>query len=202
MSCSVDILLFPFDSQECKVQLMAEDFDGHVTFKTLSDGVDLRYTETNSECEIIAISARIFTNQQGLEQFTNKLALKRHSKFIFLNLVVPIILLSFVNVLVFCIPVTSVERASLTFTIFLTFVVFMTMIAIMLPANDVIYISSMFLLTQLSCSVLILFYAIWSISLVNNHADGNEKGWFVRLLVSIYTKYKMTCACTNTRKPK
>jgi hypothetical protein len=42
MSCSADILLFPFDSQECEVQLMAEDFDGHVTFQTLSDGVDLR----------------------------------------------------------------------------------------------------------------------------------------------------------------
>jgi hypothetical protein len=84
----------------------------------------------------------------------------------------------------------------------LTFIVFMTMVATMLPANDVISIFNIFLLTQLSCSVLILFCAIWSISLFNNHADGNEKGWSVRLLVNIYTKYKMTCACTNTRKPK
>jgi hypothetical protein len=27
-------------------------------------------------------------------------------------------------------------------------------------------------------------------------------GWSIRLLVNIYTKYKMTCACTNTRKQK
>jgi hypothetical protein len=84
----------------------------------------------------------------------------------------------------------------------LTFVVFMTMVATMLPANDVISIFNMFLLTQLSCSVLISFCAIWSISLFNNHADGNEKGWSIRLLVNIYTKYKMTCACRNTRKQK
>jgi hypothetical protein len=200
MSCSADILLFPFDSQECEVQLMAEDSDGHVTFQTLSDGVDLRFAETNSEWEIIATSAEIFTNRPGLEQLNYKLTLKRHSKFIFLNLVVPIILLSFVNLLVFCIPVTSGERASLAFTILLTFIVFMTMVATMLPANDVISIFNIFLLTQLSCSVLILFCAIWSISLFNNHADGNEKGWSIRLLVNIYTKYKMTCACTNTRK--
>ena len=202
MSCSADILLFPFDSQECKVQLMAEDFDSHVTFQTLSDGVDLRFAETNLEWSIIATSAEIFTNRPGLEQLNYKLTLKRHSKFIFLNLVVPIILLSFVNLLVFCIPVTSGERASLAFTILLTFVVFMTMVATMLPANDVISIFNMFLLTQLSCSVLILFCAIWSISLFNNHAEGNEKGWSIRLLVNIYTKYKMTCACTNTRKQK
>ena len=202
MSCSADILLFPFDSQECEVQLMAEDFDSHVTFQTLSDGVDLRFAETNSEWSIIATSAEIFTNRPGLEQLNYKLTLKRHSKFIFLNLVVPIILLSFVNLLVFCIPVTSGERASLAFTILLTFVVFMTMVATMLPANDVISIFNMFLLTQLSCSELILFWAIWSISLFNNHADGNEKGWSIRLLVNIYTKYKMTCACTNTRKQK
>ena len=202
MSCSANILLFPFDSQECEVQLMAEDFDSHVTFQTLSDGVDLRFAETNSEWSIIATSAEIFTNRPGLEQLNFKLTLKRHSKFIFLNLVVPIILLSFVNLLVFCIPVTSGERASLAFTILLTFVVFMTMVATMLPANDVISIFNMFLLTQLSCSVLILFCAIWSISLFNNHADGNEKGWSIRLLVNIYTKYKMTCACTNTRKQK
>ena len=202
MSCSADILLFPFDSQECEVQLMAEDFDSHVTFQTLSDGVDLRYAETNSEWSIIATSAEIFINRPGLEQLNYKLTLKRHSKFIFLNLVVPIILLSFVNLLVFCIPVTSGERASLAFTILLTFVVFMTMVATMLPANDVISIFNMFLLTQLSCSVLISFCAIWSISLFNNHADGNEKGWSIRLLVNIYTKYKMTCACRNTRKQK
>jgi hypothetical protein len=202
MSCSADILLFPFDSQECEVQLMAEDFDSHVTFQTLSDGVDLQYAETNSEWSIIATSAEIFINRPGLEQLNYKLTLKRHSKFIFLNLVVPIILLSFVNLLVFCIPVTSGERASLAFTILLTFVVFMTMVATMLPADDVISIFSIFLLTQLSCSVLILFCAIWSISLFNNHADGNEKGWSIRLLVNIYTKYKMTCACRNTRKQK
>ena len=35
MSCSANILLFPFDSQECKVQLMAEDFDSHVTFQNI-----------------------------------------------------------------------------------------------------------------------------------------------------------------------
>ena len=181
---------------------MAEHSDGHVTFQTLSDGVDLRFAETNSEWSIIATSAEIFTNRPGLEQLNYKLTLKRHSNFIFLNLVVPIILLSFVNLLVFCIPVMSGERASLAFTILLTFIVFMTMVATMLPANDVISIFNIFLLTQLSCSVLILFCAIWSISLFNNHADGNEKGWSVRLLVNIYTKYKMTCACTNTRKPK
>jgi hypothetical protein len=155
---------------------MAEDSDGHVTFQTLSDGVDLRFAETNSEWEIITTSAEIFTNRPGLEQLNYKLTLKRHSNFIFLNLVVPIILLSFVNLLVFCIPVTSGERASLTFTILLTFVVFITMVATMLPTNDVISIFNNFLLTQLSCSGLILFCAIWSISLFSNHADGNEKG--------------------------
>jgi hypothetical protein len=71
----------------------------------------------------------------------------------------------------------------------LTFVVFITMIATMLPADDVISIFNIFLLTQLSCSVLILFCAIWSISLFNNHADGNEKGWSIRLLVNIYELY-------------
>ena len=176
MACSANILLFPFDSQECEIQLMAEYSDGHVTFQTLSDGVDLRFAETNSGWSIIATSAEIFTNRPGLEQLNYKLTLRRHSKFIYLNLVVPIILLSFVNLLVFCIPVTSGERASLAFTILLTFVVFMTMVATMLPANDVISIFNIFLLTQLSCSALILFCAIWSISLFNNHADGNEKG--------------------------
>jgi hypothetical protein len=80
--------LFPFDSQECEVQLMSEDFDGHVTFQTLSDVVDLRFTETNSEWSIIATSADKFNTQPEIEQLNYKLTLKRHSKFIFLNLVV------------------------------------------------------------------------------------------------------------------
>ena len=175
MACSANILLFPFDSQECEIQLMAEDSDGHVTFQTLSDGVDLRFAETNTGWSIIATSAEIFTNRPGLEQLNYKLTLRRHSKFIFLNLVVPIILLSFVNLLVFCIPVTSGERSSLAFTILLTFVVFMTMVATMLPANDVISIFNIFLLTQLSCSALILFCAIWSISLLTTMLMGMRK---------------------------
>jgi hypothetical protein len=36
-------------------------------------------------------------------------------------------------------------------------------------------------------------------TLYHKHADGNENGWSIRLLVNIYTKYKMACACTNTR---
>jgi hypothetical protein len=193
MSCSADILLFPFDSQECEVQLMSEDFDGHVTFQTLSDGVDLRFAETNSEWSIIATSADKFNTQPEIEQLNYKLTLKRHSKFIFLNLVLPIILLSFVNLLVFCILVASGERGSLAFTILLTFVVFMTMVATMLPVNDVISIFNVCLLTQLSCSMLILFCAIWSISHYHKQSDGNEKGWSTRLIVNIYTKYKMAC---------
>jgi hypothetical protein len=43
MSCSADILLFPFDSQECEFQLMAEDFDSHVTGNT-------RLRNMNFEC--------------------------------------------------------------------------------------------------------------------------------------------------------
>ena len=199
MSCSADILLFPFDSQECEIQVMAEDFDGDVTFQTLSDGADIRYTATNSEWSIIATSAEIFNTQSEIKQLNYKLTLKRHSAFIFLNLVVPIILLSFVNLLVFCIPVASGERGSLAFTILLTFVVFMTMVATMLPVSDVISIFNVFLLIQLSCSVLILFCAIWSISLYHKHADGNEKGWSTRLIVNIYTRYKMACLCTHTK---
>ena len=166
---------------------MSEDFDGHVTFQTLSDGVDLRFVETNSEWSIIATSADKFNTQPEIEQLNYKLTLKRHSKFIFLNLVVPIILLSFVNLLVFCILVASGERGSLAF------VVFMTMVATMLPVNDVISIFNVCLLTQLSCSMLILFCAIWSISHYHKQSDGNEKGWSTRLIVNIYTKYKMAC---------
>jgi hypothetical protein len=74
-------------------KLKAEDFDSHVTFQSLSAGVDLQFTATNSQWSIIATSSEIFTNGPGLEQLNYKLTLKRHSKFIFLNLVLPIILL-------------------------------------------------------------------------------------------------------------
>jgi hypothetical protein len=65
---------------------MAEDFDSHVTFQSLSDGVDVRFTATNSQWSIIATSAEIFTNGPGIEQLNYKLTLKRHSNFIFLSI--------------------------------------------------------------------------------------------------------------------
>jgi hypothetical protein len=71
--------------------------------------------EINPALPVLEYLADKFNTQPEIEQLNYKLTLKRHSTFIFLNLVVPIILLSFVNLLVFCIPVASGERGSLAF---------------------------------------------------------------------------------------
>ena len=97
----------------------------------------------------------------------------------------PIILLSFVNLLVFCIPVYSEERASIAFAVLLTFVVFITMVTAILLASNNISVYNIFLLIQLLCSVLITCLAVWSISIFHRCEENDIDDFWLNLLVKI-----------------
>ncbi|KAH3747633.1 hypothetical protein DPMN_182061 [Dreissena polymorpha] len=79
------------------------------------------------------------------------MTLKRKSTFYVFYILIPIVLLSFLNVLTFALPVSSGERASYAVTVFLSLAVFLTIVASEIPknANTIIsvYITAMIALS-------------------------------------------------------
>ena len=191
-SCNSDVTYFPFDNHACAIQLLTMGYDSDVILLATPVGVVMAYMLPNTEWEIsydLVEASPLEQNMQLIFHFT----LRRNPYFLFLNLVLPIIFLSFVNLLVFCIPVNSGERASLAFTVLLTFVVFITMVTAILPASNSISIYNIFLLIQLLCSILITFLAVWSISLFHRCEENDIDDLWPNLLVNILKNKRKLC---------
>ncbi|KAH3707129.1 hypothetical protein DPMN_066526 [Dreissena polymorpha] len=72
--------------------------------------------------------------------------LKRKSTFYVFYILIPIVLLSFLNVLTFALPVLSGERASYAITVILSLAVFLTITASEIPKNsDTISVISVYI---------------------------------------------------------
>ena len=191
-SCNSDVTYFPFDNHACEIRLLTMEYYSDVILLATPTGVFMEYVLPNTEWKIsydLVEASPLEHNTQLIFHFT----LRRNPYFLFLNLVVPIIFLSFVNLLVFCIPVNSGERASLAFTVLLTFVVFITMVTAMLPASNNISIYNIFLLIQLLCSVLITSLAVWSISLFHRCEENDIDDFWPNVLVMILKNKRRRC---------
>jgi hypothetical protein len=168
------------------------EYDSDVILLATPVGVFMEYMLPNTEWEISYDLVEAYPLEQNM-QLIFHFTLRRNPYFLFLNLVLPIIFLSFVNLLVFCIPVNSGERASLAFTVLLTFVVFITMVTAILPASNNISFYNIFLLIQLLCSVLITFLAVWSISLFHRCEENDIDDLWPNLLVNILKNKRKLC---------
>jgi hypothetical protein len=142
-SCNSDVTYFPFDNHACAIQLLTMEYDSDVILLATPVGVCMEYMLPNTEWEDYQTGNMLHQNctkhlvnwpwSSWLLLCINILQKMFWPNFLLLNLVLPIIFLSFVNLLVFCIPVNSGERASLAFTVLLTFVVYITMETAILP---------------------------------------------------------------------
>ncbi|CAC5426645.1 unnamed protein product [Mytilus coruscus] len=198
LSCSSNVKYFPIDSHACSIQLGTTHVFDYTVLKPVMKTIDLTYGVSNPKWSITENFV-----ESDVSDYTSKvnfnITLSRNPSFLFLNLVVPIVLLSFTNLLVFCIPAGSGERGSLAFTILLTFVVFITLVTDILPACKPISYFNIFLEVQLFCSVLITFCAVWSISLHHKFAANDTQEIFPQLLLQMSCAYRNLCS-KNQRK--
>ncbi|CAC5374644.1 CHRNA7 [Mytilus coruscus] len=191
-SCSAEAMYFPFDSHACAIELLTVEYNNEIRFRPLSKEIYMAYTRSNAEWSIKSdLVESELSEYYSLVKFN--IILSRKPKFLFLNLVVPVVFLSFVNLLVFCLPVASGERASMAFTVLLTFVVFISMVTNILPASNAISLFNVFLQIQLFCSILITFCAVWSISHYHKFDEKDTSGAMARILIKASRQYRKRC---------
>ncbi|GFO16957.1 neuronal acetylcholine receptor subunit alpha-3 [Plakobranchus ocellatus] len=161
-SCKLNLEKFPFDRQNCSLSMLAMGwFNTELNFYTDSGGVELDNFVVNGEWEIIS------TN------LTVQFILQRRSGFFILNIVMPVVLLSFLNIIVFLIPVDSGEKISYGITVLLALAVFMSIVSDMLPrSSDVVPLVTIYLFVLLIISVLTVLVAIIIVWL--HHKDEKE----------------------------
>ncbi|RUS86580.1 hypothetical protein EGW08_005661 [Elysia chlorotica] len=127
---------------------------------------------TNGEWEIISTKVSV-VSEWGLAGFQVEIVIQRRSGFFILNIVMPVVLLSFLNIVVFLIPVDSGEKISYGITVLLALAVFMSIVGDMLPrSSDVVPLVTIYLFVLLIISVLTVMVAIIIVWL--HHKDEQE----------------------------
>lgn len=135
-TCSIDISYFPFDIQTCKLNFVAWSYTkAEVYMQGGSKGIDLEQYSSNSEWDLIDSIATV-EEESDEASVIYTLKIKRKPRYMVLSVILPIVMLSVLNLFVFVLPCDSGEKASYAVTVFLAFAVFLTIISSALPRNS------------------------------------------------------------------
>ncbi|XP_033731015.1 neuronal acetylcholine receptor subunit alpha-2-like [Pecten maximus] len=198
-SCTIDTTYYPFDTQECAIDVtswaytQAELVLTHLRDKVNTEdlGENGEWTFTNSRIETSSIQE---TTVNGVVETFSLLkfiiVLTRRYDFYMTNVVLPVVLTSFLIVLVFVLPVDSGEKVSYALTVLLALAVLLTLIADSMPNTSLnVSIMSVYLAFTLIMGVLAVGLSVVVLRL--HHKDPAEpvpaflqaitKGVFVRI---------------------
>ncbi|XP_033725838.1 neuronal acetylcholine receptor subunit alpha-3-like [Pecten maximus] len=173
--CRIDIRRFPFDTQKCQIRLGSWQTPVWVqrivdTGDSLSD---LGYEE-NGEWEIIdRITQPEYNSNFRISYVIYEIHFRRLCLYPVINTLLPVILLSFLNTLVFLLPANSGEKMTMCISVLLSFTVFLTVFNDMMPQiSTTISYLSIYLCVQLAMSGLAVMESIyiWRV----NYREKNE----------------------------
>ncbi|XP_067652699.1 acetylcholine receptor subunit alpha-L1-like [Haliotis asinina] len=161
-SCAVNIGKYPFDSQICDIRFLTWMH----TNRTLRvdpghDEIHLEATLPNGEWDITNTRAERYaypsTYRNGTEHtgVTFQVHLRRKRTFYILNTIIPVVMLSLLNVLVFILPADCGERMALAVTVLLSFTVYLGIISDVMPkTSESLSLLAVYLTSLLSMSTL------------------------------------------------
>ena len=134
--CSVDVYKFPFDTQTCYLDFEPSGYKlSEIQMTASVNVVNFREYEGNSGWTVVW--SKIVAKTEHSDTYAIcSITLKRKPLYFLMNIFLPIMLLSILNMLVFVLPVESGERASFVVTVFLSLAVFLTIVSGKLPENS------------------------------------------------------------------
>jgi len=188
-SCLLDITYYPFDQQECNIDLVDWAYHGlQVKLVNGSSTIGLdAYTESG-EWQILRTMAEsgdmYYESDPGVPfprvRFT--IYMLRKPRFYTINIICPCMTMSLLALLVFYLPPDSGEKVSLGMTVLLSFSVFLLLVAENVPKTSEsvpllgIYLTLIMVMTAMSICVCVMVLNI-------HHRDPNQPvpGWLHRL---------------------
>ena len=128
-SCHVDVTYYPWDRQSCEFNFLLVNYDlSKLAPWPFSKTVMTNFYEENRAWQLLNSS---ITTDGTITIF--RIELGRRPQFVIVNIILPMILLSFLGVFNFLIPIESGERISFCLTVLLSIAVFLTLVSETLP---------------------------------------------------------------------
>ena len=134
-TCDVDVTYFPFDTQNCVIELLAW---GHKTDINVTYSTNAIYLDVFSENNVWILQSTKTETSFFVDLPYTKLTitLNRRYAFFILNLFSPVLVIAFLNAVVFLLPAESGERVGYAITCLLALSVYMTYASENLPVSS------------------------------------------------------------------
>ncbi|KAL3868189.1 hypothetical protein ACJMK2_041023 [Sinanodonta woodiana] len=199
-TCGIDITFFPFDIQTCTLNFVAWSYTKEeVNVMVESKEIILDQYEENSAWLILGTSVDTL-QESGDAVVVFSIKLKRKPLFVLLNIVVPVILLSLLNVCIFVLPAESGEKASFSVTVFLALAVFLTIVTATLPQNsEKVSFLGIYLVVMTVYSTMIVMLTLFTLRLNFRDVDADPiPSWLIKIHVIVE---KVRCRRGNKIRP-
>ncbi|XP_045176358.2 acetylcholine receptor subunit beta-type unc-29-like [Mercenaria mercenaria] len=178
--CKADVKYYPWDDHWCGFEFSSAAYgQNEMTLQPVSDAVSTQYYTESGTWELKGSDIHVrYENSSVLF----RIHIARKPLFVLVNVVVPIIAMTFLNAMIFVIPADSGERISYSITVLLAIAVFLTLVGENLPkTSNPMPVFSFYLLAVLLISMVITFANIFSLRLYHHNNTGPVKGVFATL---------------------
>ncbi|XP_069122461.1 neuronal acetylcholine receptor subunit beta-3-like [Argopecten irradians] len=163
--CEADVTYYPFDNQSCTFRFSDwTQIPGSIRFVAPSSQIGLGLYVINPMWDVTNTMISLQKDEFGHFIFFG-IHFKRLNGFYVLNLIMPLCLISFVNIFVFVLPAESGERIGFSITVFLALSVLLTIMSENLPQTSRPHISIVcyMIFFQTTISIFILLATILSL---------------------------------------
>ena len=160
-SCKVDLFYFPFDEQFCEVQFINWMYGASlVNLTSIQTEVDTRFYTTNGLWKLVSTKIGRWENIYSNAHYTVplpmlgfRLHLARLPGYFILNIIVPAVILTFMSLLVFCLPAEAGDKVSIGMTVLLSYSLVILMVTDITPrvSDSLPIISKLLSLSLLNC---------------------------------------------------
>ena len=206
-SCDPDISHFPFDVHECYLQFVPHQnifFAGKMInssiFQIAEPEVGLSEIDEDGKWDYHALKPCV-VNIENRQLFaaTFPIVIKRRWAFVFVNIIVPLLLLGYLNVMVYLIPLEAGERISFAITVLLSYTVFMIVMVGKTPdTSHPMPMLSFFLIFKLICSALISVSVIIISHFFHHDGSATPPKMYQKIARDI-EDIQMTVCCERTK---
>lgn len=189
VGCKINIRYFPFDVQTCDLDFLSWTNPVSVLKLKTSDILSLHYFKESAEWSLDSYQIEHvqvpYGDYDSWDHLMFRFTLRRKWLFQVLNMIAPIVCISFLNLTCFIIPSDCGEKITLCISIFLTLAVFLTIITSSLPeSSDDTSLFGVYVGLQLLCSGLTILATVISLQLY--HKEKTEPiPLFYRLLTRL-----------------
>ena len=199
--CYLDVFRYPIDEHSCHVEVAPMRHDAsEINFNILEQGNDHQIHGENGEWELVDSKQTVIyvpdeTTPYDFIGIERSFTFRRRSLFTMIHTVLPLGLLSILNVMMYRVPTNSGERISYAVSIFLAFVFFTSSISDTLPNSSLTI--SCYSITVILINVTTTIGVI--VSVVLSHLNNEESRPIPGILKQMVRKFMFKATVGNTR---